>query len=306
MKNAIITGSSGFVGHWLIEELVSHGVEVIAVVRSQDAANNLSKRYNNIEIVICPAADINKLPDLVKVKNVDVFYHLAWEGTSGMGRADVEMQLSNIRATCDTIKVAHILGCKRFINAGSIIEYEIMKYIPQDNSMPGAASIYGAAKLAADFMGKSLAVNLELPYISVIISNIYGPGEKSARIINTTIRKILNNEKTEFTPGNQLYDYIYISDAVKALYMIGDKGKAYTSYYIGNQKQYPLKDFIIRLRDVVNSDYELNFGGIPYVGALLRYDEFDTDKLYNEFGFIPQISFEQGIKNTMQWIIEND
>jgi UDP-glucose 4-epimerase len=302
MKKAIVTGATGFAGGWLVKELVSQGVKVIAVVRSEKSDVTLLKQHDNVRIVVCPLAEIINLPSMISDDDIDVFYHFAWAGTSGTERADIKLQLSNVQAVCDAVKSASEIGCAKFVNAGSIMEYEAMQYIPLDGITPGAGNIYSTAKLAADFMAKTLAASLKLPYVTAVISNIYGPGERSARFINTTIRNFLNKERTAFTQGEQLYDFIYASDAARAFYLVGESGKPYTSCYIGNPIPYPLKDFIIRMRNVIDEGIELTFGEITFQGAMLKYTEFDTTKLHKELGFEPEITFEQGIEKTVQWI----
>lgn len=306
MKKAIVTGATGFVGGWLVKELISQGVKVIAVVRSKESDLTLLNEYDNVRIVVCPLDEFSILPSLIEDDDIDVFYHFAWAGTCGMDRANIPLQLNNIQATSDAVKSASEIGCSKFVNAGSIMEYEAMQYIPSNGSTPGIGNIYSIAKMTANFLAKTLAISLKLNYITGIISNIYGKGEKSARFINTTIIKFLNKEKAEFTHGLQLYDFIYVSDAVKAFYIIGESGKSYTSYYIGNPKPYPLKNFITKIRDIIDEDIELTYGEIPFHGAMLKYDEFDTKKLLDEFGFKAEITFEQGIMKTVDWIKENN
>jgi UDP-glucose 4-epimerase len=302
MNKAIVTGATGFVASWLIRELVSRDVAVIAIVREPNAGITTLAANKLVRIVVCSIADYSKLPDLIDDRDVDVFYHFAWAGTSGAARADIRMQLANVQAVCDAIRAAADIGCRRFVNAGSIMAYETISYSLQDGAEPGLANIYSAAKLSADLMGKTLAVSLKLPYITAIISNIYGEGEKSARFINTTLRKLLRGERASFTHGNQMYDFIHAKDAAKAFLLIGEKGQPYISYYIGNPAPRPLKDFIKAMRDLVDKSIVLHFGEILFQGAALTYLEFDTAKLKKEFDFVPEISFEQGISDMIRWI----
>lgn len=306
MKKAIVTGANGFVGSWLVKELLSRNVDVIAVVRNYDSMLKLTMKFCDVRCVICPLEEISLLPNIISDEDIDVFYHLAWSGTSGNDRAEVNLQLKNVQATCNAVNSAFKIGCKKFVNAGSIMEYEVMQYIPKDNITPGLGNIYSTAKLTADFFAKTIAANLKVPYINAIVSNIYGEGEKSARFINSTIRKFLNNEEAAFTHGEQLYDFIYASDAAKAFYIIGEKGVPFASYYIGNPKPYPLKDFIIKIRNIVNPSIELNFGRIPFQGALLKYDEFNIQSIYDNLKFKPEVTFEQGIKKTTEWIRQTE
>lgn len=302
MKKAIVTGATGFLGSWLVKELSSSGIEVTAVVRSLHKEAEILAQLENVKIVKCQLSDMERLPEIIEERDIDVFYHLAWAGTSGMERADVRLQLQNVQASCDAVAAASAIGCRKYVNAGSIMEYEAMQYIPSDGSRPGRGSIYSSAKLAADYMSKTVAVSYNLSYINAIISNIYGPGEKSARFVNSTLRKLLSGERACFTHGEQLYDFIYASDAAKAFRLVGEKGEAFGSYYIGSKEPHPLKEFIIKMRDAVDDSIELFFGEVPFEGASLDYGWFDMQKLHAELGFVPETTFEQGIRNTSEWI----
>lgn len=302
MKTAIVTGANGFVGSWLVRELIKNGFFVYAIVKNESSDLRDLDQLKNVQIIYCELQEILDLDDKLNIDRIDLFFHFAWAGTSGMDRANYELQLNNVQYTCDAVKAAKKLKCEKFVFAGSIMEYESMSYVPEDGADPGLANIYSTAKLSANFMAKTLAVHLGLSYISIIISNIYGVGETSKRLINTTIEKFLNKEKTDFTAGTQLYDFIYIADAVRAIYLAGELGLPYTNYYIGNPRPKPLKEFIMEMRDCIDKDMELSFGGIPFNGPYLKYTEFDTGKLQKEFNFHPEISFQEGIKKTVEWM----
>ena len=98
------------------------------------------------------------------------------------------------------------------------------------------------------------------------------------------------------TECRQLYDFIYFSDAMKAIVLAGCQGVGNTSYYIGNSKQYPLMDFVEKAKKLIHSSSNIVYGAIPYRGSNLTYSDIDTQKLEREFGFVPQIDFEEGVK----------
>lgn len=151
-------------------------------------------------------------------------------------------------------------------------------------------------------MSKTLAYNLGLDFVCTTISNVYGVGEISERLINTTIIKLLKKEKTSFTEGNQLYDFIYIDDVVRAFILIGEYGKPFKNYYIGNKKPQLLKEFLVKIRDCIDTNIELGLGEIPFNGISLNYTEFSTLGLYEDFNFKTTVNFEDGIKKTAEWL----
>ncbi len=303
MKKVIVTGANGFIGTAVCRELVNRGIEVIAVVRDKNARIEAIRNVQGIRIVYCDLCNFYSLATLISDRDVDAFYHFAWVGSAGLLRGDIDVQLKNVQYTCDTVRACAAIGCRRFIFASSIMEYEIIAAMETDMT-PGINTLYSSAKVAADFMARTLAGELELEYIRAVISNIYGPGEISPRLVNTSIRKLLKGDHCAFSTGEQIYDFIYITDAAKAFAAIGEKGIKNKSYYIGSQNPRPLKEFLLSLRDCVNPEVEIGLGEIPFSGVSLSYREFDIYAVEKDTGFVPEISFKEGIENTIAWINE--
>lgn len=305
MKKAIVTGANGFIGTALCRELSLQGVQVIAVVRN--GAENLEalKGISNLSVVYCDLSEFYNLSAYIKDRDVDVMYHLAWMGSAGALRSNQNVQIDNVRYTCDTVKACADMNCKRFVFAASIMEYEIQAAMATEET-PNINTLYSSAKVAADYMARTIAGSLEVEYIRAVISNIYGIGEKSPRLLNTSIRKLLHGEHCAFSAGEQIYDFIYIDDAAKAFVAIGDKGKNNRTYYIGSQNPRPLKEFLCELREQVNPEMEIGLGEIPFHGVSLTYEEFDIHAMERDTGFLPQVSFADGIKKTAAWIREVD
>lgn len=301
MKKVIVTGANGFIGSNLIKKLYYNKVKIYAIVRNKEKAKNLLG-LDNVNIIECKMCDYSKLNKLISEEEIDTFYHFAWDGHSGDKRYDYELQLSNIKYTCDAIKSAKILGCKRFVFPGSLIEYEYKKALDKEFYDVGIGNIYGIAKITARNMGQVLSKNLGIDFIPTTISNVYGVGEKADRLFKSTLKKLISGEKTSFTECEQMYDFIYIDDAAEAFYLIGENGKSFKNYYIGNIRQRKLKKYICDIRDCVDKNAELGFGDIRFKGISLEYTEFDTYSLYNDFKFEPKVGFIEGVLRTKEWL----
>ena len=303
MKKAIVTGANGFIGTALCKELANQGIEVIAIVRNEEENIEGIANLPRLGVVYCDLAEFKNLADYVKEQDIDVLYHLAWVGSAGVLRGDINVQIQNIQYTCDTVKACAAMKCKRFVFASSIMEYEIEAVMSTDTT-PGINTLYSSAKVAADYMARTLAGGLDVDYIRAVISNIYGPGERSPRLINTNLRKLLEGEHCSFSSGNQMYDFIYITDAAKSFVAIGENGVPNRTYYIGSQEPKALKLFLCEMRDQVDPNIKIGFGEIPFDGVSLTYNEFDIHTVERDTGFVPRVSFAEGIRNTIEWIRE--
>lgn len=299
MKNVIVTGANGFIGKTLVKALLEKEYKVVALDVTFD--DELSTNSN----VTCIDVHNKKVAELksdIPEETYDCFFHLAWAATSGPGRADYLIQLDNVKLACDYIMLCSEIGCKRVVYASSINEMETYEYLQSDDIEPAGGYIYGTGKLAAHLMGETVAKLNNVEFIPVIITNIYGVGERSARMIYTSIVKLIEGEHCSFTEGNQTYDFIYITDAINSIIEVSEKGKGFNRYYIGSGEPKPLRDYLIRMRDIVDPEAEIGLGDIPFKGIDISYAQFELKKVEKDTGYKNQITFDEGIKMTADWI----
>ncbi len=300
MKKAFVTGANGFVGSLLVRELLDNGVEVIAAHRHG--------RYDRIpdgaEKVEFTMEQISELKEIVLDRDIDVMFHMAWNGSSGAQRGDYSLQLKNAKHTCDAVKIASEMNIKRFVGVGSLAQFDRSTYTCENGSVTEMISCYGIAKTAAQFMSKAVADSLNIDHVWCYISNIYGVGDVSNNFINFACKKMLSGERVAFTKGEQNYDFAYITDVIQGLYLCGKNGKSDNAYYIGSGKARKLKEYITIIRDTINTDIPLYFGEIPYNGIYLPIEKFSCEHIKNDTGYSAKINFEDGIRKTVEWLRE--
>lgn len=296
---AIVTGATGFVGTWLVRELLGKGYDVCVFIRDRNRVPVIWR--DQVHIIEKDFKSISE-PEKKVLAGAEYFFHFAWAGTSGVQRSYTDMQLKNVQYACEALEFADKIGCRRFVNAGSIMEYEMMCHIKENDKLVGLGNIYSMAKLTADVMLKTLATQKKIEYINVVISNIYGVGEKSERFLNCTLKKMMQNEDIPLTHGKQLYDFIYVTDAVKEIVLVAEKEKEGQNYYIGNRNLRPLKDFVIEMKEALKSNSDLEFGKIPFNGRELDYSNIDMQWL-ERLEYIPEVSFKEGILLTKNWML---
>lgn len=299
MRKVILTGASGFVGGAVLRELLASQYTVYAVVR-EESKRKLPESTNCIPVV-CDLNEIYKLKEMLPTGEADVFYHFAWAGSSGQARADSRLQLKNVQCSIDCLLIAKQLGCTRFVNAGSIMERETIAATYTQGNKPGVGYIYGSGKVATHAMCKAIAASLDIDLLCGVITNAYGVGERSCRLINSTIQKCIHGIAPRFTSGIQNYDFVYIDDVARAFRLIGEKGIPFNEYVIGSGAARPLKEFLLEMKATIAPNLNFIFGDVPFSGINLPLSSFDCSKTKLDTGFQAQIDFSQGCRRTYNW-----
>lgn len=302
MKKAIVTGANGFVGGAVTKELINNGYKVIAL--DLEGHNGNLPEDGNIIFYSFSLDNSAELKERLREKDIDIFYHFAWAGSAGAARADTSLQLKNAQWTIDCLKLAKELGCSRFVNAGSIMELETIKAVFNPGNKPGLGYIYGSGKLVAHTMCKSVVADIGIDLVWAMITNAYGVGERSPRMVNTTIQKCIRGEAPQFTAGTQNYDFVYIDDVARAFRLIGENGKAFHEYLIGSSHAKPLKEFLLEMKAAIAPDLDFIFGDIPFTGVNQPIEEFDCSKTEKDTGFKATITFGEGCRRTRDWWLQ--
>jgi nucleoside-diphosphate-sugar epimerase len=309
MKRIVVTGATSMIGVALIEECLQHGIEVYALVRADSAKRirleTLIKQHPScaglLHFVECSLEELETLPDKIP-DPCDTFYHIAWGSTGANRNRSTELQSRNITYTLQAVQAAHSLGCVRFIGAGSQAEYgpkDTEKISPDDPTDP--TTPYGAAKLSACYLSSMLCKELGISWIWPRIFSVYGIYEKETTMVATALRRMLHEEETAFTPALHRWDYLYSKDAGKAFYLIGEKGKDGSIYCLGSGDGRPLKAYIEEMAQILGVR-ETGIGRLPYSAGPIVNLCADITTLTEDTGFVPEYSFEKGIRDTVSWI----
>ena len=303
MKKALVCGGAGFVGSGLVKELIANDVETWVVVRPGFSAAKKNHRLDGLDVHIieCNLNQIADVPSLVGRPDFDTWYQLAWDGLFNEPLQDYSTQIANIKYVMDAILAAKSIGCSKFVGSGSISQYELT--VPEGRCVKGDKhTIYKTAKLACEYMGESVAQSCGIDFIWPIFTNIFGVGETSNRLINSMIRNLQAGKHQSLSEGNQIYDFIYITDAARALRLIGERGKPGGHYVLAGGDAKPLREFLCTIRDVVAPKAELGFGEMKFNGIYLPAEMYSIDELTADTGFIPETSFRTAIELTAEWI----
>lgn len=296
----VVTGATGFIGTHLVDQLLKEKIQVVAVVRENSAGISRLPVHPALHMVKVDFSDIAGWYEKIVSFRPNIFYHLAWSGVGNRERNSLE-QIRNIQHSIDTLLLAKKLGCSKWVGAGSQAEYGPLnrKINEGDNTNP--TTMYGASKLAVCNLVNLIGTQLGIQTVWLRIFSTYGPGDHSGWMLIDLINNLLIGQSPKLTEGKQIWDYLHVSDAANGI-MVAGTSQASGIYNLGSGVGQPLRDFIEVVHKKINPNIPIQFGAIPYRPDQVMHLEADISKFIRDTGWKPQVSFDEGIKETIAWI----
>ncbi len=302
---AVISGATGAIGMALIRALVERGDSVLVLCRGDSPRGDRIPEHPLVTKAICGLSDMQAFMP-AEGEHYDVFFHFAWAGTTGAARNDMPLQNDNVRYTLDAVSLAERMGCHTFIGAGSQAEYGRVEGRLTAETPAFPENGYGMAKLCAGQMSRVMCEAKGLRHLWARILSVYGPYDGVGSMVMSTLRRLKDGEKPSFTAGEQIWDYLYCDDAAAALLAMAERGVHGKVYCLGSGDPRPLKEYITAIRDAAAPGAALGLGEVPYSDKQVMYLCADITELTADTGFVPKVSFADGIARTVAWYNENN
>lgn len=293
MKSAIVTGATGFIGTHLCSELLKNDIKVTGLAR-KDSGNIM--RLQDVSLVWCGMDDY----DSFEGEKADTFYHLAWEGATGNGREDEELQAKNIARTIKALKAAKRLGCRRFVALGTVYENLVPQILME--SRHRKPDFYLLSKQSAHHICMKLAEKLDIEFVWATIFQPIGKYIKKEQVMTYAISGLLSGEPPEFGPAMEPYDITAVEDIAYGLRLLGKCELTKKEYYIGSGSPMIMKEYLKRAKKVLGVDTELKVGVRPDDGLRFSYDWYDISSIKKDTGYSVHVGFEQAVVNVAEWV----
>jgi len=296
MKKVIITGANGFIGSSLIKKMVANNVEVVAVDITF-AGDRLPA--TDLITKIEPGVDA-ALADKIPAGEYDAFYHLAWRGVNGAEKADPTVQLANIQMAVDCANICKKLSVKKYLCAGTVAENATFSLSNLQQTSGGM--MYGVAKHACRLIVEDYCKNIGQNFVWMQFSNIYGVGNKTGNLVSYTLGELMAGKEATFSPALQPYDFIYVEDLIEAVYRLGANETKKAFYYIGSGSPRILKNYLLRIGELVGYADKVGIGIRPDDGIKYSMDMFCNKDLVESVGEYVATDFDNGINKTIAWL----
>jgi dTDP-glucose 4,6-dehydratase len=318
----IITGGAGFIGSNFIRRLLksdskilSEKIEIINIDNLTYAGNleNLTeieneRRYSFQKCDIADRAEINKVIDN---SDFDILVNFAAESHVDRSIDDATPFINtNITGTVNLLDAVKRAADSRKVRYVQVSTDEVYGSLGADGKFTedtplDPRSPYSASKAAADCLVQSYFHTYGLDTVITRCSNNYGPYQFPEKLIPLMIINILNGKKLPvYGDGLNIRDWIHVEDHCRGIELASISGKAGEVYNFGGESEKTNIQIVQSLLDELGADKSL----ITYVKDRLGHDKryaIDNTKSKSELGFKPTIDFESGIKNTVQWYLDN-
>ena len=327
MRNILVTGGAGFIGSHLVRLLVNKYKNYnIVNIDALTYAGNLENLKDiedkeNYSFIKCDICDVVKVNQVFEKFQIDSIIHLAAESHVDRSIKDpFSFAKTNVMGTLSLLQAAKEQWNENFSNHlfYHVSTDEVYGSLGNEGffteqSAYDPHSPYSASKASSDHFVRAFAYTYGMPTIISNCSNNYGSHQFPEKLIPLFINNIVKNKPLPvYGKGENVRDWLFVNDHVKAIDLIFHEGKFGETYNIGGFNEWKNIDLIKVLIKTVDRLLGREEGSseklIEYVtdrsGHDLRY-AIDSTKLKDELGWKPSIQFEEGLEKTVSWYLNN-
>ena len=308
----LVTGGCGFIGSCFVRHILKKYptykvINIDALTYCGNLANLKDVENNpNYTFVHGNICDKKLVRDLIK--EVDCVVNFAAESHVDNSIKTPEIFIeTNVQGTLNLLQASKELGVERFLQVSTDEVYGTLGatgYFYETTPL-APNSPYSASKASADMLVRAYHETFNLPVLNTRCSNNYGPYQYPEKLIPFFISRLLKDEKVPvYGDGLNVRDWLYVYDHCEAIDVVLHKGKIGEVYNIGGHNEKTNMEITRLILSAMGKDES----SIEYVQDRLGHDRryaISNDKITSELGWSPSLTFEEGIKITIDWYLNN-
>lgn len=311
-RKVFVTGATGLLGSWLVDELLDRGANVTCLIRDWVGNSKLigSKQFERTNTVRGELEDYQVLLRSLNEYEIDTVFHLGAQtivGTSA--RSALSTFESNIKGTWNLMEACRVCSklVRRVIVASSDKAYGVHDILPYTEDAPLQGKYpYDVSKSCADLIANSYFHTYQVPVAVTRCGNLFGGGDLNFnRLIPGTIRSALQDENPIVrSDGKFIRDYFYVCDAVDAYLQLAEKlsDESFLGHAFNFGTETPMS-----VLEIVNKILEL-MGKKPLFPEILNEacheipeQYLDCSKARRMLGWKPKYNLEEALEKTIEW-----
>jgi UDP-glucose 4-epimerase len=296
-----VTGATGHLGSAVTREFVNAGHTVAVLLRPSSRPEALVELLPHLTVIEGDLQNVASVSPALLAFAPDVVVHLAWFGVSNRLQNDSRQVSVNLRGSLDLVELSAAAGARTFVGLGSQAEYGISDVILTEDLPLRPMTTYGAVKTAVGLVGEHLASSLGLRFVWLRLLATYGPFDDPLHLIPFVISQYLAGLVPELTAGEQLWDYLYVDDAARALVSVTHSERASGVFNLASGTSHTVASLVTHIRDLINPDLPLGLGAKPYAQNQVMRLQADISRLTAATGWMPTTPLQDGLVQTLAW-----
>lgn len=310
--NILVTGGAGFIGNCFVRHMLNKypDYKIINLDALTYAGNieNLDDVKDNPNYTFVHGNICDKKLAQELISQVDCVVNFAAESHVDRSITGPEIFIeTNIKGTLNLLQTAKEMGVDRYLQVSTDEVYGSLGktgYFYETTPI-SPNSPYSASKASADMLVRAYYETYKLPVLTTRCSNNYGPYQYPEKLIPFFISKLLKGEKVPvYGDGLNVRDWLYVYDHCQAIDTVLHKGRVGEVYNIGGHNEKTNLEITHLILNAMGKDET----SIEYVQDRLGHDRryaISNDKITSELGWSPSLTFEEGIKITIDWYLNN-
>lgn len=286
-----LTGATGFLGRYILQELLNNSHSVLALVEPSITIPDDS-RHPLVTYFWEDLLNSEKIKNKLDEWKPDACIHLAWY--IGPDYLSSLLNLPLMKSSVDLINNLYMGGCKQVIVAGSCAEYALTNQLLQETSKMEPATLYSACKSAICQIGTNLSLLYKANFAWGRIFYPYGPGENPNRLMSSLINAIIAGKPFKASSGTQKKDYIFVEDVARAFLCLLDN-HCNGIFNISTNTSISVKEVIQIIERQMNAEHYAQIGANEKRSWDPENIQGDNQKLI-KLGWKPNTTIEDGIR----------
>lgn len=308
-KRVVVTGGSGFIGTHFLMELIGVG----AYVRTHVHKNELQFDHNHIQIF--RNIDLLNLDDCIRLtEGADYVIHCAGEVAHPSSvSTDVQISLKQLNLIGNVLEACAKNKVKRFLDLNSSTGYpDIRRPLTEDEYWVDEPykSYYGYGWMRRyreklmEHVSKFSGLEIALARCTAIFGPYDNFDLKTCHVVPALIKRVLNDENPFIAWGSPdvVRDFLYVKDVVQGAFMILERGESMKPYNLGYGGGITIGEILNTILKVTEKNPEIKWDNTK--PTTIPFRAVSTQRIEKEIGFEPKFSFEQGIKETIDWYLK--
>jgi GDP-L-fucose synthase len=305
-KKVVVTGGSGFIGTHFLKELINRGARV------RTSTNNAQLQFESDELIVYKGLNLLSLDDCLKLtEDADYVIHCAGEVAHPSSvPTDVQISLKQLNLIGNVLESCAKNGVKRFLDLNSSTGYpDIRRPLTEDEYWVDEPykSYYGYGWMRRyreklmEHVSKFSGLEIALARCTAI----FGPHDnfdpKTCHVVPALIKRVIDDENpfTAWGSPDVVRDFLYVKDVVDGALLILEKGESMRPYNLGYGGGITIGEILDTILKVTGKTPEIVWDNTK--PTTIPYRAVSTDRIQNELGFKPKYTFEEGIRETIEY-----